>query len=257
MTVQISVGARGPEQYSKWTRATQVCKPRLFRVLSNLFLSISQFLDFVYAVNLHMQRHTSKGKHKPFTAALLAMRGMKRISWRYHPLSNNTDALNEFDGLVAVPRRLAIISRFNDFMETLTRGNRKRGYALWALVVLSFSSTLIAALIYLPNDLMESLGYSESWSSKSKACENPRLRVEWRTLNTHKQAAYISAVHCLMRLPSKFRKETSSYDDFIFAHSKTGTYSHYAAAFLPWHRMFIHLYEESLRNQCGYLGPFP
>ncbi|KAJ9143377.1 Tyrosinase central domain containing protein [Pleurostoma richardsiae] len=60
-----------------------------------------------------------------------------------------------------------------------------------------------------------------------------------------------------MHHPSIFHRDTSFYDDFIFAHSKTGVYSHYAAAFLPWHRMYVHVFEQSLRRKCEYNGPLP
>ena len=30
--------------------------------------------------------------------------------------------------------------------------------------------------------------------------------------------------------------------------------AHDTAAFLPWHRYFIHMYEKALREQCAYSG---
>ena len=33
--------------------------------------------------------------------------------------------------------------------------------------------------------------------------------------------------------------------------------AHGAAAFLPWHRYFIHIYEQTLRARCGYDGLLP
>ena len=90
-----------------------------------------------------------------------------------------------------------------------------------------------------------------------RECSNLSIRQEWRTLNFAERTAYISSVQCLMHHPSMFRQGTSYYDDFILAHSLTGSYSHYAAAFLPWHRLYMFVYEQGLRQKCGYRGPFP
>lgn len=32
---------------------------------------------------------------------------------------------------------------------------------------------------------------------------------------------------------------------------------HYTATFLTWHRYYIHLFEEALRDECGYQGNLP
>ncbi|RDI83543.1 Guanine nucleotide-binding protein alpha-2 subunit [Venturia inaequalis] len=88
-------------------------------------------------------------------------------------------------------------------------------------------------------------------------CNKPSKRLEWRQLDFSQQDAYISAVKCLMNRPSYFQEDTSFYDDFIFAHSKVGYLAHYAASFLPWHRMYVHVYEKALRTHCGYEGTFP
>lgn len=83
------------------------------------------------------------------------------------------------------------------------------------------------------------------------------MRKEWRYLNRTVQVEYISAVQCLMNLPSVLKEGTSLYDDFVFGHTKTGSYSHYAASFLPWHRMYIHVFEQALRHSCGYSDSLP
>lgn len=33
--------------------------------------------------------------------------------------------------------------------------------------------------------------------------------------------------------------------------------AHETAAFLTWHRYFVHLYESILRDECDYKGPLP
>ncbi|KAK8041678.1 hypothetical protein PG993_006201, partial [Apiospora rasikravindrae] len=74
----------------------------------------------------------------------------------------------------------------------------------------------------------------------SEGCRQLHVRREWRTIDVEEKRSYIMAVKCLMAHPSQFVAGTSYYDDFIYAHSKTGVYSHYAAAFLPWHRIINH-----------------
>ncbi len=88
-------------------------------------------------------------------------------------------------------------------------------------------------------------------------CAAITVRKEWRALADDEKARYISAVQCLMRHPSMYREGTSYYDDFIFAHSMTGSSAHYVATFLPWHRYYMYVYEQALRQKCGYQGSFP
>jgi len=56
---------------------------------------------------------------------------------------------------------------------------------------------------------------------------------------------------------SLFEPGTSRYDDFAYSHVFEGTVTHYAAAFLPWHRYFIHTFEETLRTECNFRGALP
>ncbi|KAK1842747.1 tyrosinase central domain containing protein [Colletotrichum chrysophilum] len=97
----------------------------------------------------------------------------------------------------------------------------------------------------------EFLGHSET------RCLTPSVRREWRTLSAADKKSYILAVKCLMDLPSIFDSQTSHFDDFTYAHITAGGSSHYAAAFLPWHRMFVHTYEQTLRQKCQYGGAQP
>jgi tyrosinase len=90
----------------------------------------------------------------------------------------------------------------------------------------------------------------------SSTCRNLRIRREWRTLSHSERQEYFDAVHCLRRQPVVLA-EGSLYDDFPYVHKAFGSYSHKSALFLPWHRWFIHIYEDALVNQCGYTGGLP
>ena len=104
--------------------------------------------------------------------------------------------------------------------------------------------------------LIFSLPSVQNPSHKASPCTKPRLRREWRTLSTPEKDAYISAVQCLRTRPA-ILAQGSLYDDFAYVHKCFGSYSHKAAAFLPWHRYFIFQYERFLREDCGYDGGLP
>ncbi|KAK8118267.1 uncharacterized protein PG998_006548 [Apiospora kogelbergensis] len=86
------------------------------------------------------------------------------------------------------------------------------------------------------------------------ACANPAKRVEWRTMTPEVQKQYVDAVLCLKTKPSGMGLNTSRYDDFPYVHTKLDKTIHTVAMFLPWHRLFVQVYEDSLRD-CGYTGP--
>ncbi|KAF2169475.1 hypothetical protein M409DRAFT_65119 [Zasmidium cellare ATCC 36951] len=88
-------------------------------------------------------------------------------------------------------------------------------------------------------------------------CSKPVLRREWRNLAQHEQLAYLGAVICLANTPSRSRSIGSIYDDFAFVHMQIGAHTHEAAPFFPWHRMFLHLWEQHLHDFCGFEGALP
>ena len=91
------------------------------------------------------------------------------------------------------------------------------------------------------------------WEER-ELCHKVQTRREWRSLSHAEKHAYLGAVNCLRTKPSKLGLNQSLYDDFPWVHSRVGNYSHHAAAFLAWHRYFIHNYEANLRNECGFTG---
>lgn len=130
---------------------------------------------------------------------------------------------------------------------------KRRGYYAWISLGF-FILLLFSGVIFVWKDT-QAIGTTPI--DHSKLCHKPSVRKEWRSLNSSSQHAYISAVICLMHHPSIFQEDTSYYDDFIYAHSQTGRYSHYAAAFLPWHRMYVRTFERALQEKCEYRGAQP
>lgn len=96
----------------------------------------------------------------------------------------------------------------------------------------------------------------DTTATESPATTTPRCgkRREWRTLSDADKQHYISSVKCLLTIPSKLHPNSSAYEDFPFLHSRVGHHSHNSAPFLPWHRYFLHIYERTLRDECGFRG---
>ncbi|CAK4025333.1 Di-copper centre-containing [Lecanosticta acicola] len=94
-------------------------------------------------------------------------------------------------------------------------------------------------------------------------CENgktPTVRREWRSLALERRKNYISALECLVNKPSKLQPDhlsASRFYDFAWTHAHTGSVAHESAAFLSWHRWLVQLFENTLRDECGYSDPLP
>ena len=131
---------------------------------------------------------------------------------------------------------------------------------LSSLVSLVVSLTL-SYLVLFPNYMkwlndVPTLGPGVHTMQSLHSCQDSHVRREWRTLTSLEKDEYISAVQCLRTRPATIA-DGSLYDDFPYTHKQFGSYSHKSAAFLPWHRYFIFLYENSLRKECGYTGSLP
>ncbi|KAI1649086.1 uncharacterized protein F4817DRAFT_41369 [Daldinia loculata] len=94
-----------------------------------------------------------------------------------------------------------------------------------------------------------------------ESCETSYVRNEWRTLSQDQRLDFISAVRCLQsksgETSSTFAGVKSRYDDFVALHISQADYIHWVGHFLPWHRYFLWLFEQALRNECSYEGSVP
>ncbi|VUC35833.1 unnamed protein product [Clonostachys rosea] len=103
-------------------------------------------------------------------------------------------------------------------------------------------------------DLEERSGHC-SW-------KNIRIRREWGTLSKKERKSYIDAVKCLQSKPARTPAEVAPgaktrFDDYVATHINQTLNIHYTGSFLSWHRYFTWVYEEALRNECGYKGTQP
>lgn len=87
-----------------------------------------------------------------------------------------------------------------------------------------------------------------------------RQRYAWHSLAVPEKQAYITSLQCLRSLPPVvpyMPQNASLYSDFPYIHAHVGYRTHSSASFLPWHRYFLHIYEQTLRRRCGYEGRIP
>ncbi|KAK0656989.1 hypothetical protein B0T16DRAFT_385605 [Cercophora newfieldiana] len=89
-----------------------------------------------------------------------------------------------------------------------------------------------------------------------------QIRREWSTFTKTERKAYTDAVLCLQSKPALTPAAIaagakSRFDDFVNVHIMQTMEIHYTGNFLSWHRYFVWLYEQALRNECGYKGSQP
>ncbi|KAI1191738.1 hypothetical protein F5B17DRAFT_451326 [Nemania serpens] len=94
-------------------------------------------------------------------------------------------------------------------------------------------------------------------AATTTSCLRPQVRREWRSLGKEEKEEYISAAKCLYNVSSQVVSEGSVQDDFAWIHIRYSGAAHEDASFLPWHRMFVHIYEQKLREHCGFVGQIP
>ncbi|KAG2024173.1 tyrosinase central domain-containing protein [Coprinopsis cinerea AmutBmut pab1-1] len=94
-----------------------------------------------------------------------------------------------------------------------------------------------------------------------RRCKYIDIRNEWRTLTVAQRRDYIRAVRCLAGKPSNARPGRPAmktrFDQFVATHFDLDLDIHVVGQFLPWHRHFVTLYTNALREECGYRGPTP
>ena len=97
-------------------------------------------------------------------------------------------------------------------------------------------------------------------SSRDGACDVLKavVRREWSSLSDADKKDYIDANLCLMSLPARSGDfapgARSRYDDFVAQHINLTLSIHATGNFLSWHRYYLLLFEQALRDECGYSG---
>lgn len=76
-------------------------------------------------------------------------------------------------------------------------------------------------------------------------------------MTTEAKQDYISALHCMKRLPSQtsrrdFPGARSRFDDFAVAHLINTETVHRSPWLAIWHRHYVWTLEQTMREECGY-----
>ncbi|OJJ47300.1 hypothetical protein ASPZODRAFT_65185 [Penicilliopsis zonata CBS 506.65] len=104
----------------------------------------------------------------------------------------------------------------------------------------------------------------DSLSSSNGSCtlETVHVRRNWDVFSTAEKKEYIDAVLCLQSTSPKTPASVAPgvktrYDDFVATHINQTLEIHYTGTFLIWHRTFVWVFDQALREECGYSGAFP
>jgi tyrosinase len=99
----------------------------------------------------------------------------------------------------------------------------------------------------------------EESAAAAAVCTDPSVRIEWRNYTTSDRQAFMSAIRCLLTRPpsGNFPPATNRYEDLARLHQLMRLTIHQNHIFLVWHRYYLWVYEQLLRDECGFDRPFP
>ncbi|KAF6520643.1 hypothetical protein HZS61_014901 [Fusarium oxysporum f. sp. conglutinans] len=140
------------------------------------------------------------------------------------------------------------------------------------LAALLSASSLVAAsptqsvgdlMLDLNSKAISALENAQAPTSRKKCTiANANVRRDWKALSKKGRKAYINAVLCLRKKPSKADPSfapgaRTRYDDFVAVHINQTRTIHATGNFFTWHRYYTWAYEKALRDECGYKGTQP
>ncbi|KAI1757511.1 hypothetical protein F4782DRAFT_546646 [Xylaria castorea] len=105
-------------------------------------------------------------------------------------------------------------------------------------------------------------GSKETAGNSAATCDpsNPHVRFEWSSYSNADRTAFVQAIKCLQGKPSggsQYTGSTNRYEDLISVHRGMTADIHQTAAFLVWHRYFVWVFEQLLRDECGFNRAMP
>lgn len=100
------------------------------------------------------------------------------------------------------------------------------------------------------------------WSSWGCNSDNIETRVSFASMPPEERKAYTDAINCIHSQPSnldqaQFPAAVNRYQDYAVIHVERTGQVHLSGFFLTWHRYYLQLFENDLRQTCGYKGRFP
>ncbi|ETS75571.1 hypothetical protein PFICI_12515 [Pestalotiopsis fici W106-1] len=93
--------------------------------------------------------------------------------------------------------------------------------------------------------------------AKRDECETLRQVKAWTNFTSTEKSAYIDAALCLTTAEPTIGLGDSAtvWQEMQYAHIGQVTWIHNVGQFLPWHRYFVTVHANFLRDLCGYEGP--
>jgi tyrosinase len=129
------------------------------------------------------------------------------------------------------------------------------GYNVLDIVILNMVNFKWCSLL-----LLSPLVAAESQHDPRQAvCTTKVAHKPWGMLTSAEKTAYIDAELCLMKAPSKLKiaGAETRWDDIHHNHIVQAHVIHDVGHFLPWHRLYVAVHGNILRDECGYKGPLP
>ncbi|ETS75470.1 hypothetical protein PFICI_12414 [Pestalotiopsis fici W106-1] len=92
---------------------------------------------------------------------------------------------------------------------------------------------------------------------KRDSCSTYRTVKDWNDLTSDEQSDYLAAEVCLTEYAATMDLGGSKtyWDELMYNHITQVDYIHFVGQFLPWHRYFVSVHANALRDYCGYEGP--
>ncbi|KAK5245172.1 hypothetical protein LTR20_006077 [Exophiala xenobiotica] len=101
-------------------------------------------------------------------------------------------------------------------------------------------------------------GFSPPWGQPPWGqCNNRtmQIRKDFNKATPQERKEYTDAINCVMTFPSNLNGAINRYFDYATVHINLTQVVHLDGFFLVWHRMYVHLFEQDMRQNCGFRGP--
>lgn len=100
---------------------------------------------------------------------------------------------------------------------------------------------------------------SDTVSAAAVTCSNPNVRFEWRSYSDTDRHAFVNAFKCLMNSPASgsFPPAANRFEDLVRVHQAMTSTIHGNGIFLFWHRYYVWVLEQVMREECGFDRAFP
>ena len=88
------------------------------------------------------------------------------------------------------------------------------------------------------------------------------IRKAWGAMSGKERIAYTDAVQCIMSQPSNldptvYPGATNKFQDYAAVHIARSLNNHVSGFFLTWHRLYVQVWYNDLKETCGYKGHMP